>query len=234
MSTQLNWKEHSLYDFVSRNTPKTWESFFKENIDLLISISHTLCTVEKEIYPSIEDVFRCFIPLENIKLVILGMDPYHDGSASGYCFSSKTNKIPPSLRNIYNEIENSDYKINEKNGDITHWATQGCFMLNASLTVEKSSAGCHLKLWKPFTQKVISYIKNNTKNVGWLLMGNSAIELYESSPSTNKTHVLFKTSHPSPLGAMKASKYAEAFIGSKVFAKINEFLLSIDKETINW
>lgn len=222
------WNDSSLYDFIKEFPILSWEEFFKTNEQELRKISDFLSSQSYKIYPDIEHVFRCFIPLEKIRLVILGMDPYHDGSAVGYCFSSSSKKIPPSLQNIYKEIENSGYKV-RKDGNIKKWASQGCFMLNAALTVKESCPGSHSVLWNKFTSNVISHIDSYSNKIVWLLMGNNAIQI-----ASNVKGKEFQTSHPSPLGAFKASKSAEAFLGSKVFQKINLYLRDIGEQEIDF
>ncbi len=222
---------------LTSNVPKTWETFFESEKKMLENIETRIS--EDSFFPERENIFRCFIPLEKIKILIIGMDPYFNkGEAMGLCFSvNRGVKIPPSLRNIYKEIKNGGEKCDDLTGDISHWADQGCFMLNAALTVREGKAGTHLSIWKPFTKNVIKHILKNTKNIGVLAMGNPAIELMAdcfAEISDNNEHVQFLTSHPSPLGANKASKYARAFTGSCVFKEINGFLEKTGRDTIRW
>lgn len=229
LEEEWNWNNVSLEKFVKdAHYPSSWEDFFnnKEVITIIEVISDRLREEKIEIYPSINHVFRAFIPLEKIKVVVLGQDPYHDGSAVGICFQvPKNRKINPSLRNIYKELCDEGFK-----GDITTWKTQGCFMLNTALTVLKGLPESHLEIWEPFTNVVCEYISKNTDNVGWLLMGAKS-HRYERYVNIDKGHKAFKTSHPSPLGAYKGNKNAPAFMGSGVFKNINSFL---GKNSIMW
>lgn len=216
------------------NYPKScpyWKKFFDNNKTLLKRISEEIREKSHTIYPPIHQVFRAFYetPLKNIKVVVLGMDPYHNGSAIGLCFSVLPgNKINPSLKNIYKELENSGYTVN-KNGDLTHWAKQGCLMLNTALTVEKGIPDSHTTIWSDFTKKLITYISENTENVAWLLMGAKALN-FQKYISAERNHAFFITSHPSPFSAHKGFQRYPAFLGSNVFKKVNTFL-SIG---INW
>lgn len=219
---EWDWDNISLEKFVrDGHYPSSWNEFFnKEDVlNIVKNISISLRKERIEIYPSINHVFRAFIPIHKIKVVLLGQDPYHDGSAVGICFQvPKNRKINPSLRNIYKELNCEGYK-----GDITTWKDQGCFMLNTALTVLKGCPESHLELWRPFTKLVCEYISKNTFNVAWLLMGSKA-HLYEEYVNIENGHKAFKTSHPSPLGAYKGGKNASAFMGSGVFKEINKFL----------
>lgn len=242
-----SWNEMTLWKFLSEgNFPrdgddetKSWSNFFTENSADLHLISEG---IYKEacfdsckpciVYPPINQVFRAFIPLSKIKVVVVGQDPYHNGSAVGLCFSVKPgNKINPSLRSIYTELENEGFEV-VKNGDLTHWARQGCAMFNTALTVEKGNAGVHTHVWYTFMEKVIRYISTNTENVAWLLMGKHALELENVIDSSK--HKLFITSHPMPLSAYKSFRGNPAFMGSNVFLNINKYLAENRKKPIKW
>lgn len=222
---EWDWTNLTLWDFlVEGNYPPEWKDFFIDNSDILHGISEGIADSAQHttVYPSIEHTFRAFLPLSKVKLVVLGMDPYHNGSATGLCFSVKPgNKINPSLRNIYQELERSGHIV-EKDGVLTHWAEQGCMMLNTSLTVEEKKPDSHTKLWKPFTINVIKHISENTENVAWMLMGNHA-QKFEPYIDTDK-HKIFKSTHPSPFSYNRSTKAAPAFLGSDIFNKVNEYL----------
>ncbi len=228
-----DWNKMSLFEFLQEgNIPNGWEQFFerKDVHQKLIKISNSISnSISKSeiIFPMIEHVFRAFIPLEDIKVVILGQDPFHNGSKSyngsamGLCFSVKDgNRINPSLRNIYKEIVSEGFSPNQ-DGKLFHWKEQGCFLLNASLTVERGNPGSHYELWKDFSKLVIEYIVNNTTGVVWLLMGKHA-QYYNRYISSK--HVVFFTTHPSPFSCNKSTKDAPAFLGSGVFKAINNVL----------
>lgn len=227
----------SLSSFVKqRNYPKEWSDFF-ENVQIqneLEKISNLLKQSQTVIYPSIENVFNAFqLSFQNIKVVILGQDPYHNGNATGLCFSIPLNEpINPSLKNIYKELKNEDFKVTE-NGDLSHWLKQGVMMLNTALTVEKGKPESHLEIWSDFTNLVLSRIEKDASDIAWLLMGAKAIS-FSKHVSSNKGHVSFCTSHPSPFSALKSFKNVPAFIGSNVFRKINDFLIEKGKKIIYW
>lgn len=232
-----NWKELSLWEFLKEgNIPYSWESFFTRedvqqelyNISLFLEDESS----KKIIYPPINQVFRSLIPVNKIKVVLLGMDPYHNGSAVGLCFSVLPgNSINPSLRNIYKELERSGFQPN-KNGDLTHLPSQGVVMLNTALTVRKGNADSHTSEWSSFSEKVIQHISMNTENVVWILMGAKA-HAYENDIDVNK-HFILKSSHPSPFSFMRSSRNIPAFLGSDIFKNTNNILKSKNEKPINW
>ncbi len=183
------------------------------------------------IYPDMHDLYNCFhyTPLDNIKAVILGQDPYHEpNQAHGLCFSVKKGvKLPPSLVNIYKEIED-DLGITEPNcGDLTKWANEGILLLNTTLTVREHAANSHSKCgWAWFTDSVIKLISENTQNVVFILWGGNA---RSKAPLIDETkHFIIQSAHPSPLSAYNG------FFGSRPFSKTNGYLKSIGKEPIDW
>ncbi len=183
------------------------------------------------IYPDMHDLYNCFryTPLDNIKAVILGQDPYHEpNQAHGLCFSVKKGvKLPPSLVNIYKEIED-DLGITEPNcGDLTKWANEGILLLNTTLTVREHAANSHSKCgWAWFTDSVIKLISENTQNVVFILWGGNA---RSKAPLIDETkHFIIQSAHPSPLSAYNG------FFGSRPFSKTNGYLKSVGKEPIDW
>ena len=227
-----------LTDFLTEgNTPSEWLPFFQRDDikEILTEISDRL-TQDNErftIYPEINRVFRAFsVALEDISVVVLGQDPYHNGNAVGICFSVPPNeKINPSLRNIYTELEREDFKV-EKNGDLSPWAKQGCFMINTALTVRKGIPDSHTHFWRKFTQELVKFVVKNSKNVAWLLMGSKA--LYFEKFIKGNGHEPFITSHPSPFSAHKNFRSYPAFLGSGVFREINDFLKENEKKCVRW
>ena len=191
-------------------------------------------TNEKEkyqIFPKGTEIFNAFnsTPFHKLKVVILGQDPYHgEGQAHGLSFSvPKGVKTPPSLVNIFKEIE-EDLKINNHGkGDLTKWTEQGVLLLNATLTVRSNMAGSHQnKGWEQFTDKVISTISEEREGIIFLLWGRFAqnkSKLIEKS----KHHILM-SSHPSPLSSYRG------FLGCKHFSECNEILKRKNKTEINW
>jgi len=183
------------------------------------------------VYPDMYDLYNCFryTPLNEIKAVILGQDPYHEpNQAHGLCFSVKKGvKLPPSLENIYKEIEN-DLGIKEPDcGDLTKWAKEGILLLNTTLTVREHAANSHSKCgWAWFTDSVIKLISDNTENVVFILWGGNARS--KAPLIDGKKHLIIQSAHPSPLSAYNG------FFGSRPFSKTNEYLKSVGKEPIDW
>ncbi|MBR5777554.1 MAG: uracil-DNA glycosylase [Bacteroidales bacterium] len=183
-------------------------------------------------FPKGKDIFSAFwhTPFSNVKVVILGQDPYHgEGQAHGLCFSVPPGiACPPSLVNIFKEI-NSDLgtSIPATCGTLTGWAKQGVFLLNTTLTVRAHHAGSHFGHgWEQFTDSVISNISRHQQGVVFLLWGNPAIAKSKLI-DTSKHHIL-TAPHPSPLSAYRG------FFGCKHFSKTNQILLSQGKTPINW
>jgi uracil-DNA glycosylase len=227
------WEEMTLWEYLKEgNIPSHWKNFFIENQQTLFNISQNLLLKNtQKIYPPINKVFRAFIPLKKIKVVILGQDPYHNGSAVGYCFSVLSgNSINPSLMNIYKELKNEGYDIT-KDGNLTHWVNQGCFLLNTALTVEKGCPNSHTSYWNDFTANTVKYVVDNCENIVWLLMGSKAQKFKQFISSSHHT---ICTSHPSPFSAYKGYRDLPAFIGSGVFLKINDYLTKTSRKPIYW
>ncbi|OCL88336.1 Uracil-DNA glycosylase [Aliarcobacter thereius] len=184
------------------------------------------------VFPKKENIFKAFTltKFDNLKVVILGQDPYHGvGQAQGLSFSTPENiKNPPSMQNILKEIENDlGRKSYCEDGDLSSWAKQGVLLLNTVLTVEQSKAGSHQKLgWEIFTDNIIKYINDNCKDIVFILWGTPAIK--KSSLINKDKHHILSSVHPSPLSAYRG------FFGSKHFSKTNEILNKINKEAINW
>ena len=184
-----------------------------------------------DIYPKCRDIFNAFLhtPLHNVKIVILGQDPYHgEGQAHGLSFSvAKEIKTPPSLLNIFNELEKDLDIVNYGKGNLTKWAKQGVLLLNVTLTVRANLAGSHQnKGWEQFTDTVISTISKEKKGVIFLLWGKVA-QNKQKIIDVNKHHILI-SSHPSPLSAYKG------FLGCKHFSRSNLLLKKQGVEEINW
>jgi len=183
-------------------------------------------------YPKGSDIFAAFdnCPLDTVKVVIIGQDPYHgEGQANGLCFSVHDGvKHPPSLINIFKELQTDCDKTYPKSGDLSQWAKQGVLLINATLTVRAHEAGSHQgKGWEPFTDAVIQYISDNNKDIVFLLWGGFAKKKMKLI-DTSKHHVL-TSGHPSPLSANRGY-----WFGNKHFSKTNLFLTSKGFQTINW
>lgn len=184
------------------------------------------------VFPPKKDVFNAFslTPADQVKVVILGQDPYHGaGQAHGLCFSVKDDvKIPPSLRNIYKEL-NSDIAefTMPKNGNLTRWAQQGVLLLNTVLTVEEAQANSHKgKGWETFSDKVIMQVSEHMEDVIFLLWGKPAQQKAKLI-NTAKHHILTSV-HPSPLSAHRG------FLGCQHFSKVNQILTKRGDLSINW
>ncbi len=186
--------------------------------------------LSKTIYPPAQDLFNAFklTDFNNIKVVILGQDPYHgEKEAMGLSFSVRRGvRTPPSLRNIFKELHD-DLGIDRCDTDLSDWAKQGVFLLNTVLTVEKDKANSHKDIgWEIFTDFVIKQINDKLDNVVFILWGRQARD--KKRMITNPNHYVIESAHPSPLSAYNG------FFGSKPFSKSNEYLKKINKKEINW
>ncbi|XLQ20586.1 MAG: uracil-DNA glycosylase [Candidatus Moraniibacteriota bacterium] len=188
--------------------------------------------LNKTIYPKPKNVFNAFekTPFEQVKVVILGQDPYHGpGQAHGLCFSvQKGVTPPPSLKNIYKEIESDlGIKKNMSNGNLEEWANQGVFLLNSVLTVEKAKPGSHAKKgWEEFTDEVIKQISEQKDGVVFLLWGNYAKQ--KGQIIDRKKHLVLESAHPSPFSAYNG------FFGCNHFSSSNTYLKRKGEKIIKW
>jgi uracil-DNA glycosylase len=185
----------------------------------------------KVVYPNMYDLFNAlhFTPYENVKVVILGQDPYHGpNQAHGLSFSVNPGvKSPPSLVNIYKELNTDLGCYIPNNGYLKKWADQGVLLLNTVLTVRAGEANSHKnKGWEEFTTKVIQVLNDKETPIVFILWGNNAIS--KSSLITNSKHIMIKSVHPSPLSASRG------FFGSKPFSQTNNFLISTNQTPIDW
>ena len=215
-----------------------WNEFINENTEELNNI---LCQIDFDneiIFPKKENIFRSLFynSPEDIKLVILGQDPYPSSEiinncekphACGLAFSVSNDhrKIPPSLKNIFKEIKNSYSEfVIPKIGSLERWCEEeNILLLNSSLTVIKGKSNCHSSLWIPFTDKLIQYICKKNKDVIFLLMGNFAMKKEKIINNT-----VFKCVHPSPLSAHRG------FFNCNIFKKINDYLEETNRIKIIW
>ena len=202
------------------------KDYYKKIRDFLKSeyLSHT-------VFPSMYDIFNAlkYTPYEKTKVVILGQDPYHEiGQAHGLSFSVKRGiKIPPSLVNIYKEL-NSDIGMKiPSHGELTSWAKQGVLLLNATLTVRQGMANSHQSIgWSIFTDEIIKKLNLSSKPMVFILWGANARS--KKKYITNQNHLIIESAHPSPLSAYNG------FFGSKPFSRANNFLISNGLSPINW
>jgi uracil-DNA glycosylase len=212
-----------------------WRTFLKEDLysDNFQAIIRTLQT-ERDTYtvfPKGDELFNAFniTSLDDLKVVILGQDPYHGKKqAHGLSFSVPNGvKTPPSLRNIFKELQ-ADLKAPvSPNGNLSHWAKQGVLLLNSTLTVREKEAGSHQKLgWENFTDRIIEKISKKKEGIIFLLWG--AFAQKKSILIDVKKHHILTAAHPSPFSAYRG------FFGCKHFSKTNEILIKNNQQPINW
>ena len=215
----MTWK-----DIIENEQQKPYYEKLKEEIDKRYENSR--------VFPEKQNIFTAFslTSLDNLKVVILGQDPYHGfGQAQGLSFSTpKEIKNPPSMMNILKEINDDLGKKSVcEDGDLTPWAKDGVLLLNTILTVEEGLPKSHHNLgWEIFTDNIIKYISDNKENIIFILWGRPAIS---KSKLINKAkHHILTSPHPSPLSSYRG------FFGSKHFSKTNEILKNLGKKEINW
>ena len=212
-----------------------WKTFLREELNSynFKAINSALATERKShiVFPVNDLIFNAFnfTTPRNIKAVILGQDPYHGkGQAHGLSFSVPNGvKIPPSLRNIFKELQSDLNHSISSNGNLDSWAMQGVLMLNATLTVREKIAGSHQRLgWELFTDSIIKKISDEKEGVIFLLWG--AFAQKKSVLIDIKKHHILTTTHPSPFSAYKG------FLGCKHFSKTNKILINNNQQPINW
>jgi len=217
--------------------PKDWQGLLKAEFDqpYMQSLEAFLSAEQaqgKVIYPPAEQIFTAFnlTPLANVKVVILGQDPYHGpDQAHGLSFSvpKGISKLPPSLKNIYKELYSDLAVPIATTGDLTPWAKQGVLLLNAMLTVEARNAGSHQKQgWEVFTNRIIELLSERCEGLVFVLWGAYAqkkVSLIDESK-----HLVLKGIHPSPLSAHRG------FFGSNPFSYVNQYLSDKNKAVIDW
>lgn len=185
----------------------------------------------KTIYPAAKNIFNAFnlCPLNNVKVVIIGQDPYHEPhQAHGLCFSVESGTdFPPSLVNIYKEIESDLGHKSITNGDLSSWAGQGVLLLNSTLTVRAHDAASHAGHgWENFTDAVIRAVAQNRNHVVYMLWGSFAQKKAEFVDANQ--NLILKSAHPSPLSAYRG------FFGNHHFSRANEYLVANGETPINW
>lgn len=213
-------------DWLEPLTPEFKKPYYKSLYESVKKEYH-----EYPVYPPADDIFNAFdfTPLSQVKVVIIGQDPYHEpGQAHGLCFSVKPGvKTPPSLVNIYKELQDDLGCYIPNNGYLEKWARQGILMLNNVLTVRAHQANSHKDLgWEQFTDAVIDILNQQDRPIVFLLWGSPAQK--KCSKLNNPNHLILKAPHPSPLSAYRG------FFGCKHFSQTNEFLKSKGLEPIDW
>lgn len=217
------------------NLGNSWDALLKDEFekDYYLNLRQFLKQEysTQTIFPKMDNIFNAlkYTAYEDVKAVILGQDPYHgEGQAHGLCFSvQKGVEPPPSLKNMFKEL-NSDIGMDIPNhGELTKWAKQGVLMLNTVLTVRKGMANSHRGMgWETFTDRVIEFLNVREKPIVFLLWGSPARA--KKKLITNPKHFILETVHPSPLSAYNG------FFGCKHFSKTNEILKSIGSTEIDW
>ena len=213
----------------------SWKQALQSEFDepyfaALVRFLHEEKAAGKVIFPPGGQIFRAFelTPVDSVKVVILGQDPYHGyGQAMGLCFSVPENvPAPPSLRNIFKEIEDDLGVRMSGSPDLEPWARQGVLLLNAILTVRAGEAASHSTIgWQRFTDAVIRYVSDHCEGVVFLLWGNYARSKRELIDGTR--HLILEAAHPSPLAR-------GAFFGCRHFSKANEYLRRQGKTPVDW
>ena len=213
-------------DWLAALQPEFRKPYYKE---LFQKVNHAYRT--QQVFPPADDIFNAFhfTPLKNVKVVILGQDPYHgDGQAHGLCFSVKPDvEIPPSLVNIYQELHDDLGCRIPNHGYLKKWAEQGVLMLNTVLTVQAHRANSHRGIgWEEFTDAAIRVLNEQDRPIVFILWGRPA--QMKRKMLTNPKHLILEAPHPSPLSAYRG------FFGSKPFSQTNHFLEEHGIESIDW
>ncbi|CAL6422555.1 unnamed protein product [Bathycoccus prasinos] len=219
-------------------TEKTWLDVFAENEfqksyfkQLSAFLSNEFKT--QKVFPPKEHIFRCFntLPIDKVKVVIIGQDPYHNyNQAMGLCFSvNKGIQTPGSLLNMYKELKSDLNCRIPTHGDLSKWQSQGILMLNTSLTVRAHNANSHSKKgWEQFTDKAIEELAKARKNIVFLLWGKNAQDKEKLIERSGREHLVLKSAHPSGLSAHRG------FFGNKHFSQTNAYLKKNMIEPIDW
>lgn len=221
ITLESSWLEQLQHEFQ--------QSYMQQLREFLVKEKRT----GKTIYPKGNEFFNALdsTPFNQVKVVILGQDPYHGpGQAHGLCFSVQPGiELPPSLRNIYKEITDdlAESEGSFTSGCLSGWAKQGVLLLNSVLTVEKGRAASHQgKGWEHFTDRIIELLSSQRESLVFLLWGSYAQQ--KGSVIDSAKHLVLKSSHPSPLSAQRG------FFGNRHFSKCNDYLVSKGKDPIDW
>ncbi len=223
-----SWKEHLAGEFEKPYFSALTQFVKKEYAD-------------EPVYPAPGNIFRAFdlCPFEKVKVVVLGQDPYHGkGQANGLCFAvNEDTTLPPSLKNIFKEIESdigpssnkyeNPTSTQKRSGDLSDWAKQGVLLLNATLTVRAHMAGSHQKRgWEEFTDAAVRALSAEREHIVFMLWGNYAKE--KGAHIDRTKHLVLEAAHPSPFSAYNG------FFGCKHFSKANEYLIANEQTPIDW
>lgn len=221
----MNWNDFFLREDIKQETDKINEYLHeqREKYEPL------------KVFPLQENIYKCFelTPLQELKVVLIGQDPYHGEynekpQAQGLSFSVPDDFTnPPSLKNIFKELNDDVGCDISKSGDLTKWGLQGVLLLNASLSVLQGNANSHFKIWKKFTTEMLKFIVENKKDLVFILWGNFSKNLVKNLDMS--AQYIISSNHPSPLSANRGG-----FFGTKPFSKTNQILEKIGKEKIDW
>lgn len=213
----------------------SWKEILKEEFgkDYFVKLAEFVKSeyTHGVVYPPPKDIFRAFnlCPFNKVKVVILGQDPYHGaGQANGLCFAVGAGvSLPPSLQNIFKELESDIGPLKNKTGDLERWATQGVLLLNATLTVRARTAGSHqAKGWEEFTDAVVRALSERREHLVFILWGNYAKQ--KGAHIDRTRHLVLESAHPSPFSVHNG------FFGSKPFSKTNTYLQEHGEKIIHW
>jgi len=224
--------EYDIYEYTNRNIPYSWNVFFLSKMKIIKTISDVVKKdVDKgnEILPPINYLWNAFVhtSYDNVKVIILGQDPYpKPGDAVGLSFSSR-NGVPKSLENIYKVLEKTvDGFIIPESGDLTDWAVQGVLLINSAFTIIANQKNSHSRPWKQFTSALVEFLSDNKKNLVFILWGKES-QAYKKIIDKRK-HLVLETSHPSPLS------FYNGFSDSNHFVQTNTYLTNNSITPINW
>lgn len=240
-------KTWTIYEISQKATPQTWEELFTLARNELFAVSKTINDSCPIYYPLKHEIFNCFhlTSLHDVKVVIIGQDPcpqmiedLNIPRAHGLSFSQRKDEkiIPSHLKNIYKEIKSSYPEfVAPDNGDLTSWARQGVFLINSCLTYDPNASRSDHKnreIWNSFISKTLSYINRNNPHIAFVLWGTDARTVFNKSGIKNAK--MFTSTHPSGLSAGKGTPSNQAFIGSRHFLLVNEYLEQIGVNPIDW
>lgn len=243
IDVNLYWSEKTKLETIVNNVfnkiieSTGWKGFFDNSSELIKEIDNKLSLDYDKvtIWPGPDKVFYAMFvtPLKSIKVVIIGADPYPSPNvAMGLAFSHMKNhkggygNIQPSLKNIYKELINCKYFVDQNSGDLLSWSKRGVFLINTTLTVRERQSRSHFKIWEKFTSKLFTYLSEQCDNLVIIMWGSDA-QSYSSKFDQNK-HKFLMAGHPSPLNT------SGNFLGNKHFLKANEYLKQWGKKEIDW
>lgn len=230
----ITWNDVDIRELLYKQSHPSWHEIFKladRDLDHTIQKLTEKIKTNSNIFPRPENVFKCFsVPLDSIRVVIIGQDPYHDSvgdkpRANGLAFSSAAGITPPSLRNIIKEISSEYPDSIFETDDLTYWLNQGVLLLNSCLTVNSGKPGSHKGIWFGFITKIIQEICNSRQKAIFVLWGREAQE-FQSDITTHADPLV--SAHPSPFSANRG------FFGNDHFKKINNYLAANNLGSIDW